>query len=71
MMSKDSILDYIKNKESNFNDATRISLYIMETLLEYYSVIRFKFAIAEVLKKGISDPTLFNVYKDIIEFIGD
>lgn len=71
MMSKDSVLVYIKNKESNSDGAARISLYIMETLLECYSVIRFKFSIAKTLKKGISDPTIFNVYKDMIEFIGD
>ena len=71
MMSKDSILDYIKNKESNSDGAAGISLYIMRFLLEEYNVIHFKFSIAKALKKGISDPTLFNIYKDVIEFIGD
>ena len=70
-MSKDSILDYIKNKQSNSDEASDILLYnIMKFVLKDYGVIYFKFAIAKALKKGISDPTLFNIYKDMIEFIG-
>ena len=74
MMSRNSVLDYIKNKELGSDGIVKISLYIMRLLLESrddYSVIRFKFLIAKALKKGISDPTLFNIYKDMIEFIGD
>ena len=71
MMSKDSILDYIKNKESNSDGVARMSLYYMKLFLENHSVIYFKFLTAGFLKKGNLDPTLFNIYKDVIEFIGD
>lgn len=73
MMSKDSVLDYIKNKEPGSDGTAKISLYIMRLLLESrddYSVVRFKFLIAKALKNGISNPALFEIYKDVIEFIG-
>lgn len=75
MMSRNILLDYIKNKEpgSDNNKEAFITFYIMRLLLETredYSVIRFKLLIAKALKKGISNPTLFDIYKEILEFIG-
>lgn len=73
MMSRNSVLDYIKNKELGSDGIVKISLYIMRLLLESrddYSVIRFKFLIAKALKNGISNPALFDIYKNVIEFIG-
>lgn len=72
MMSKDSVLDYIKNKELGSDGTAKISLYIMKLLLETEdcSIVRFKLLIAKALKNGISNPALFEIYKDVIEFIG-
>ena len=75
MMSRNILLDYIKNKESSSdnNKEAFIAFYIMRLLLETredYSVTRFKFLIAKALKKGISNPVLFDIYKEVLEFIG-
>ena len=76
MASKDSILNYIKKRLSNSTNITeQRALFIMEALLESkddFNIIYFKNLIAKGLRtiEETSEPVLFNLYKDVFEFIG-
>ena len=75
MMSRNSVLNYIKKKESGSSMIEQRALSIMEMLLETrddFNIVYFKNLIAKGLRtmEETSEPVLFNLYKDVFEFIG-